>query len=110
MRGLRVYGLCFRAEDGIRDSPVTGVQTCALPISSPYVPAGQNAHAAADVLPASGLKRPGTHAAQSASALAPIAPPYVPAGHALHAATEAPPSSSLNVPPGHGILVPASGQ
>ena len=25
----------FQAEDGIRDSPVTGVQTCALPIS-PY--------------------------------------------------------------------------
>ena len=24
----------FQAEDGIRDSPVTGVQTCALPISS----------------------------------------------------------------------------
>ena len=29
-----VYVLCFffQAEDGIRDSPVTGVQTCALPI------------------------------------------------------------------------------
>src|SRR6202521_3176200 len=25
---------CFQAEDGIRDSEVTGVQTCALPISS----------------------------------------------------------------------------
>ena len=27
-------GMCFffQAEDGIRDSPVTGVQTCALPI------------------------------------------------------------------------------
>ena len=24
----------FQAEDGIRDSPVTGVQTCALPISA----------------------------------------------------------------------------
>ena len=24
----------FQAEDGIRDSPVTGVQTCALPIST----------------------------------------------------------------------------
>ena len=24
----------FQAEDGIRDSPVTGVQTCALPICS----------------------------------------------------------------------------
>jgi len=25
--------LCFKAEDGIRDAEVTGVQTCALPIS-----------------------------------------------------------------------------
>src|SRR5260370_19992721 len=28
----------FQAEDGIRDSSVTGVQTCALPISSPPLP------------------------------------------------------------------------
>src|SRR5437870_11320241 len=28
----------FQAEDGIRDGHVTGVQTCALPISSPPVP------------------------------------------------------------------------
>src|SRR5260370_13791468 len=28
----------FQAEDGIRDSSVTGVQTCALPISRPIVP------------------------------------------------------------------------
>src|SRR5687767_15667605 len=27
----------FQAEDGIRDKLVTGVQTCALPISSPFV-------------------------------------------------------------------------
>src|SRR5207253_6176323 len=26
----------FQAEDGIRDGHVTGVQTCALPISSPF--------------------------------------------------------------------------
>ena len=30
----------FQAEDGIRDSPVTGVQTCALPISYLPVPTG----------------------------------------------------------------------
>ena len=33
---MRTSGVClaffFQAEDGIRDSPVTGVQTCALPI------------------------------------------------------------------------------
>src|SRR6202521_3930299 len=28
----------FQAEDGIRDSEVTGVQTCALPISRAYLP------------------------------------------------------------------------
>src|SRR6266436_8012980 len=28
----------FQAEDGIRDVAVTGVQTCALPISSPGTP------------------------------------------------------------------------
>src|SRR2546430_7714303 len=38
----------FQAEDGIRDLTVTGVQTCALPISSPGVaarcePIGPNA-------------------------------------------------------------------
>ena len=27
-----VFVFFFQAEDGIRDSPVTGVQTCALPI------------------------------------------------------------------------------
>src|SRR5438552_14672450 len=29
----------FQAEDGIRDDLVTGVQTCALPISTPAMPA-----------------------------------------------------------------------
>src|SRR5688500_14432138 len=28
------FFLCFQAEDGIRDYKVTGVQTCALPISA----------------------------------------------------------------------------
>ena len=28
----------FQAEDGIRDYKVTGVQTCALPISSTFTP------------------------------------------------------------------------
>src|SRR3712207_713422 len=30
--------ICFQAEDGIRDIGVTGVQTCALPISDPVDP------------------------------------------------------------------------
>src|SRR5260221_7696227 len=36
--GLRDLFFFFQAEDGIRDHCVTGVQTCALPISSPCVP------------------------------------------------------------------------
>src|SRR5580698_2204246 len=35
---LRVVLFFFQAEDGIRDCHVTGVQTCALPISPPRVP------------------------------------------------------------------------
>ena len=30
------FSFFFQAEDGIRDSPVTGVQTCALPIYAQY--------------------------------------------------------------------------
>src|SRR5260370_17164092 len=33
IRLLLTFVFCFQAEDGIRDSSVTGVQTCALPIS-----------------------------------------------------------------------------
>src|SRR2546423_7386018 len=38
-----IYSICFfffffQAEDGIRDKLVTGVQTCALPISRPDLP------------------------------------------------------------------------
>src|SRR5690554_7129309 len=32
------FSFFFQAEDGIRDADVTGVQTCALPISDPYAP------------------------------------------------------------------------
>src|SRR5260370_14218600 len=32
----------FQAEDGIRDSSVTGVQTCALPISPERIPTSAN--------------------------------------------------------------------
>src|SRR5260370_1488250 len=34
MTGVQRCAFCFQAEDGIRDSSVTGVQTCALFISS----------------------------------------------------------------------------
>src|SRR6266540_7172417 len=47
----------FQAEDGIRDRDVTGVQTCALPISDPAVaaaagmPGGPDEHVAAAAAP-----------------------------------------------------------
>src|SRR2546422_3521050 len=37
-RALMHYFFFFQAEDGIRDVAVTGVQTCALPISGPARP------------------------------------------------------------------------
>src|SRR5437867_5000279 len=42
---FRLYFFFFQAEDGIRDRTVTGVQTCALPISALTV--GERAAAAA---------------------------------------------------------------
>src|SRR2546430_13197129 len=35
-RAVRSYVFSFQAEDGIRDLTVTGVQTCALPISNVF--------------------------------------------------------------------------
>src|SRR5207249_8119230 len=35
---LTIFFFFFQAEDGIRDRNVTGVQTCALPISTAYEP------------------------------------------------------------------------
>src|SRR5690606_39371477 len=37
---VRLYFFFFQAEDGIRDFHVTGVQTCALPISGPPTAVG----------------------------------------------------------------------
>src|SRR5260370_3179858 len=38
LKNLTLYlRFFFQAEDGIRDSSVTGVQTCALPISQPFL-------------------------------------------------------------------------
>src|SRR5438876_9964588 len=49
----------FQAEDGIRDGRVTGVQTCALPISSPGRTPGGALHdgGRAGVLPGDGRPR-----------------------------------------------------
>src|SRR3712207_7249803 len=61
----------FQAEDGIRDIGVTGVQTCALPISTAApaprrcrtAPAGRRARARAPAPPGSGPARPDRSAA-----------------------------------------------
>src|SRR5438034_10529406 len=54
-----VYNVCiffFQAEDGIRDHCVTGVQTCALPISSQALLEMACAGALSAGLPAQGIK------------------------------------------------------
>src|SRR5207248_7410955 len=50
----------FQAEDGIRDRTVTGVQTCALPISSPAGRRAARAAAPAACAPAGTRAAPGT--------------------------------------------------
>src|SRR5688572_31139444 len=41
---IKVIFFFFQAEDGIRDLTVTGVQTCALPISGPGLPRPERRH------------------------------------------------------------------
>src|SRR5690606_40651776 len=69
---LRTVFLCFffQAEDGIRDFHVTGVQTCALPISPP---AGRAPSAARRSPPGQGNRRP--PAARAAASDRPCSPP-----------------------------------
>src|SRR3989442_1335513 len=49
----------FQAEDGIRDADVTGVQTCALPISSGNAPVSWSMLPCLPLFPRSGGVRPG---------------------------------------------------
>src|SRR5215510_7371339 len=49
----------FQAEDGIRDGHVTGVQTCALPISVPPAERQAAVVAAKDVRPWAGIRERG---------------------------------------------------
>src|SRR5258706_3908541 len=51
-----IFSFFFQAEDGIRDWSVTGVQTCALPISAAL--AGERSR---QLQPRRGLLRPGQH-------------------------------------------------
>jgi len=41
LSSLVLYLFFFQAEDGIRDTSVTGVQACALPICCPYPTLGE---------------------------------------------------------------------
>src|SRR3712207_7907872 len=73
------YFFFFQAEDGIRDIGVTGVQTCALPILTPFfavhLAAGLGGEAAAGVLVAHPrMLRPGFSWARWRPLLATTAP------------------------------------
>src|SRR2546429_8490972 len=56
----------FQAEDGIRDVAVTGVQTCALPISNEQAMIKDMAESAGELLQAAGAKNIRTFANPSA--------------------------------------------
>src|SRR5207237_7158388 len=47
--GILTCYILFQAEDGIRDSSVTGVQTCALPISPSVLPYQRTDESKADL-------------------------------------------------------------
>src|SRR5437762_6740441 len=51
-----VFFFFFQAEDGIRDTSVTGVQTCALPISSPVSASEANGRSPAPMSPKPGQR------------------------------------------------------
>src|SRR5260370_1998720 len=77
----------FQAEDGIRDSSVTGVQTCALPISEATPPSRRRASASTSAKasgpPARGKARPCSIAAVA------TAPSSSPAGRSRSGASGA---------------------
>src|SRR5256884_4352950 len=75
MEGSRSLGpFFFQAEDGIRDVAVTGVQTCALPISSPnqtLSPAGAEAGVGQPAFEQGRLHRPSASRDAAARSAAP---------------------------------------
>src|SRR2546427_2340952 len=66
-----VFFFFFQAEDGIRDLTVTGVQTCALPISSPirFLP---GSHPDSHRMRVSIQSRPGKRSAISGVQISPV--------------------------------------
>src|SRR5687768_16246892 len=61
----------FQAEDGIRDVAVTGVQTCALPISAPHRPSDTSARLPPGCTDAAQSALPSTPPARDTRAPAP---------------------------------------
>src|SRR5256885_12062177 len=57
LRAMHFVVFFFQAEDGIRDYKVTGVQTCALPISESESPQNATQQNANDVIPIKKLER-----------------------------------------------------
>src|SRR2546430_5876135 len=57
-RMLMLFFFFFQAEDGIRDLTVTGVQTCALPISRASSPSSTGSNARRSSRPERGLVIP----------------------------------------------------
>src|SRR5256886_15459432 len=70
---LAVLFFFFQAEDGIRDLTVTGVQTCALPISGPEFPAIKRP---APTPPRPSMRPPSRRGRNRRSPPAPTTPPF----------------------------------
>src|SRR2546422_9804769 len=85
-----LYFFFFQAEDGIRDVAVTGVQTCALPISPALVALGLSGLVAAAPLGAQACREPRYRWTQKTDTTLADVPPQ-PTSVAVSLATCAPP-------------------
>src|SRR5260370_6991201 len=98
-----VFFFFFQAEDGIRDSSVTGVQTCALPISHGEITMSQaraaGGHAMAAARDLSGPARHAAYAAGQAAVVAHVAAHELgAAAYAIKAARAAAPQGERESP------------
>src|SRR5260370_7878238 len=85
----------FKAEAGIRDSSVTGVQTCALPISRREASAPARKAPAASTRAAPSPSPPRRQAGQTLSGDCPASPPHI----ALSRCPSVPAPSAATPPP-----------
>src|SRR5437762_8221650 len=91
----RWFFFFFQAEDGIRGTSVTGVQTCALPISLLRAPGS-----CAD---ASRVRALSWHSQKSSPALSKEEPASTRSGHRPRAARRSPPALPRELSPGHAL-------